>query len=465
MRQPIDVSNVQYLTYQNEKYSSDKSRLSMLDVGASDILNELLGQYKSEPIPIDVSFRDIVGTIPVNELSHSIYPYPARLLRQIPRFFVNCSQLAQPSDVVLDPFCGSGTVLVEARAARLHGWGIDINPFARLLSQVKTTPVDRKEAVETAIKVLSSAKEIRQGPIPDVVNVDFWFNRSVKTALGSLYRAIISADLCQDISRYLLVCLAITAERCSLRDSRIPVPVRCRNWEAIMERQNSNDVWAHFESAVNSIAARLSTLPRDDNLMSIIDGDDAAQASEFFDLNLANKIKRPRLVITSPPYGTAQKYIRSTSLSIGWTGLASVSDLPSLDRRTIGRERIKRGETLPFFTDEEDIDKELSAVAAHDQLRAGVYGEYFRAMDAAIANVTKVLAPGGFMVLIAGGNSVANCVVNTQTHLKNLAKKHGMATVLELRDAIRGRVLLTKRASSSRPLVHETIYVLQKESK
>ena len=46
---------------------------------------------------------------------HSIHPYPARFVPQVPRHLI---QLFHPvcGGLVLDPFCGSGTTLVEARA-------------------------------------------------------------------------------------------------------------------------------------------------------------------------------------------------------------------------------------------------------------------------------------------------------------------------------------------------------------
>jgi DNA modification methylase len=49
---------------------------------------------------------------------------------------------ARKNDVVLDPFCGSGGVLVEARLAGLNSVGIDINPLACLLAEVKSNPID-----------------------------------------------------------------------------------------------------------------------------------------------------------------------------------------------------------------------------------------------------------------------------------------------------------------------------------
>ena len=52
--------------------------------------------------------------------------------------------------------------------------------------------------------------------------------------------------------------------------------------------------------------------------------------------------KSVQLVITSPPYAGAQKYIRASSLNLGWTQLAKVEELPHLDKKNIGRENYRK---------------------------------------------------------------------------------------------------------------------------
>ena len=71
---------------------------------------------------------------------HAIHPYPAKFIPQIPRTLI---KLFHPGDdsVILDPFCGSGTTLVEASDAGLPSIGIDLNPLASLLAKVKVTQV------------------------------------------------------------------------------------------------------------------------------------------------------------------------------------------------------------------------------------------------------------------------------------------------------------------------------------
>lgn len=67
---------------------------------------------------------------------HGFHSYTARMHPQTARRLVE--RLSAPGDAVLDPFCGSGTVLVEARLAGRRGTGVDANPLAVALATTKT---------------------------------------------------------------------------------------------------------------------------------------------------------------------------------------------------------------------------------------------------------------------------------------------------------------------------------------
>lgn len=429
---------------------------------ATDALQVLLDRYAESEQPIDVSFRQLVGPIPVNNLTHSIYPYPARLLRQIPRFLLHCNQLVKSGDIVLDPFCGSGTVLVEARAAQLTGWGIDINPFARLLSVVKTTPLDCDQAHQAAADILVRAQRFRAGLVPDVVNVDFWYSPKVKKALGRISRAVIESALPAELQRYLLVALALTAERCSLRDPRIPVPVRRSDWCKVASSQGSSEVWRTFATVSEFMAKRLATLPAPEGIISVFEGEDARQAHAIYRQHLAARLPQPAMVLTSPPYGAAQKYVRSCGLALGWTRLAAATELAALERGLIGREHLRMHELSGVKPPNSGIASLIASLESRDLTRSAIYAHYFGEMNAAIGNLASVLSPNGVLVLVAGSNTVAGCMVQTHYYLRDLAVAHGLLPILELRDTIRGRVLLTKRATTHIPLHYETIHILRK---
>ena len=82
---------------------------------------------------------------------HGFHSYPARMHATTARRLLEA--LAEPTSVVLDPFCGSGTVLVEARLRGLRAIGTDVNPLAIRLASLKTRGVpasERQELVDAA---------------------------------------------------------------------------------------------------------------------------------------------------------------------------------------------------------------------------------------------------------------------------------------------------------------------------
>lgn len=76
-------------------------------------------------------------TEPVSGLTHNFYRYPARFSPKFVRAAI--ISLSEPGDLVLDPFMGGGTTLVEALALGRHAVGVDISSLASFISEVKTT--------------------------------------------------------------------------------------------------------------------------------------------------------------------------------------------------------------------------------------------------------------------------------------------------------------------------------------
>lgn len=74
---------------------------------------------------------------PIAGLTHNFYRYPARFSPKLVRAAIDA--FTQPGDLVLDPFVGGGTTLVEAMASGRHAVGADISSLATFVSEVKTT--------------------------------------------------------------------------------------------------------------------------------------------------------------------------------------------------------------------------------------------------------------------------------------------------------------------------------------
>jgi DNA modification methylase len=78
--------------------------------------------------------------------THNFYRYPARFS---PRFVREVIQIfSKPGDVILDPFVGGGTTLVEALANQRHSIGFDVSPISSFVSTAKTTLISDSDVNE-----------------------------------------------------------------------------------------------------------------------------------------------------------------------------------------------------------------------------------------------------------------------------------------------------------------------------
>jgi DNA modification methylase len=135
-------------------------------------------------------------------LTHALHPYPAKFIPQIPNALIQ--ELSSVGDTVLDPFCGSGTTLVEALVLRRHAIGVDANPLACLVARAKTARLagqglEQLRRLES--KVTAFIQQQSYGTLPLFPNhaiglfpaekptfdkIDFWFDPYVIDELASL---------------------------------------------------------------------------------------------------------------------------------------------------------------------------------------------------------------------------------------------------------------------------------------
>lgn len=80
---------------------------------------------------------------PVRGLTHDFYRYPARFSPEFARAAIE--SFSEPGDVVLDPFVGGGTTLVEARVSGRLGIGADRSGLAVFAARAKTTILSARD--------------------------------------------------------------------------------------------------------------------------------------------------------------------------------------------------------------------------------------------------------------------------------------------------------------------------------
>jgi hypothetical protein len=95
---------------------------------------------KAATIPLSDAFvAAVLNQDRVCESPHDIYRYPARFSPRFVREAIRC--FTDRGDLVVDPFCGGGTSVVEAIALGRRAAGMDINSLATFLTRAKTTPL------------------------------------------------------------------------------------------------------------------------------------------------------------------------------------------------------------------------------------------------------------------------------------------------------------------------------------
>ena len=254
-------------------------------------------------------------------LTHSIHPYPAKFIPQIPNKLIR--ELSSPHETVADIFCGSGTTLLEALQLGRNAVGIDANPIATLISQVKTTPLENEDLKDleshrrTCEELLSDIDLTSVGlfaeenpfksrgwrPSQDVC--EFWFESYVVEELAEL-RALIESERKEAVRSLCRVVLSSIIVRVSKQDSDTRYVRREKN-------VNPGDTLRQYLRQFGSIVSSVQELSH------------AIGPSLSCRILKANVLDAPDtdpfdLVVTSPPYPNAYSYHLYHRTRLLWMG-------------------------------------------------------------------------------------------------------------------------------------------------
>jgi hypothetical protein len=417
-------------------------------------------RYEAERVPIAVSFRDLVPWIKMGErATHHIHTYPAKLLPQIAHFFLATTKLVGAREAVLDPFGGTGTVALETILSGREALYADSNPLARLIASCKTRQLEADELNQSFQVVKDRYAKTRARRRPDVVNLDRWFDQRAISHLVRL-KAAIAEVANEEVRAFLLVTFSAALRKASLADPRFSVPVRRRDAD---RNAASPGVWRLFEQQFEANRSRMANLNRlsAQNTLARLCGEDARSLYDIDGRSLPPD--SIGMILSSPPYAGAQKYVRATSLSLGWLGMAGVGQLRPLEDATIGREHFPRTKHDHVFdTGISAADDLLATIRKENSTRALIAATYLVEMKDALCEAVRVLRPGGHFVLVIGDNTVCGRRFATSRYLESMLHNLGLTTRLALVDDIKSRGLMTRRAATAGVIASEHVIVLRK---
>ena len=359
--------------------------------------------------------------------THGLHSYPARMVPQIPSRLISFYKnegIIESGDLIYDPFSGSGTTAVEGRLHDLNTVANDINPFAVMLTEAKSNPLDRGQ-LETARNELleglaAELEEVRkefseQGNVDDVKLpdvLDGWFPHPQLHELAVIRDRIdkIENEFSPEFAQFFRIVLSYTTRQVSYQ----------RNGEFKRYRLSESDRETHNPSVESIFTDKLEENVRlmkeyseqvDHDLETTVHYVDSRQASGVVGENMAD------IVITSPPYGD-----HSTTVAYGefsrdpalLTGKVDPSEMIEVDKNGLGG----RNEVVEPISELEDrspvLKSTLEALREKDG-RSDDALNFFTDYYAVMKQTAKITKSGQPVVWVVANRTMSR--VNIPTHL------------------------------------------------
>jgi DNA modification methylase len=367
-------------------------------------------------------------------LTHGFHKYPAKFFPELPRWAI--LKYSAPEEVVLDPMAGSGTMNVEALLNRRHSIAVDVDPFACLLTRVKTTPLDPARlrrahaAVVDVLDALSAGgdggREAAMAHVPAFAYRETWFRPFILQELGQIRQALghvaraaggPQTDAYVDFFR---VCLSSIIREVSNADNNCTRTV-------VRTRLNKR--------IVPGMALRLFRKVAQVNVERMVDfaarcpGGVSVQIPENADARrLPLGDAYADLAVTSPPYINAVDYPRTHQLEMYLLDLTPPGQpLAEAKRQHIGTEVVRAADYRRLHTyGHAPLDRQIEDLHAVDPRRAFIVYQYFADMERNFREVHRVLKPGRRYVVVVGNNVIRGREVPTHEYLMAVAGRVGL---------------------------------------
>jgi site-specific DNA-methyltransferase (cytosine-N4-specific) len=322
-------------------------------------------------------------------LTHNFHPFPAKFIPQIPRILIE--QFSEPGDTVFDPFCGSGTTLVEASLLGRNSIGTDINPISILASRVKTTPLDANQVGLVSSTVSAIKDRIQEGnlsqDIPEFHGRDHWFMEHVQHELA-MQREVILAMTGGDTPERLFLDLAFSSvvNLVSNQDSDT-------RYAAIEKDVPQGRATTLLEAKVDSMLPRVAEFSSGATGLTRVELADSRELDFLVESSID-------LLVTSPPYANTYDYYLYHKHRMNWLGLNW----------------------------KDAMDDEIGSRNKHSSKKEEI-DLYSDDMQRSFEHFARVVKPGGHAILVIGDSVIRDVLHKADDIVRSIAEPLGFEWV------------------------------------
>ncbi len=358
-------------------------------------------------------------------LTHGIHKFPAKFFPELPRYLIQ--KYSEVGQYVLDPMCGSGTVVLEAILNNRVGVGVDIDPIARLITKVKTTPI-KSETLKIAVDALSKQIEAFRKlkdytpAIPEFNYRDNWFKPFVLNELAIIEDSIKTLGVSNQFSEwpplsdFFHVVMSSIIRDVSNAD---PHCTRTVLRKKVTKKISPGDTFERFIRRLEQQADEMrkfteiiEALKFTDVILPIGSALETGLDDESIDL-----------AVTSPPYINAVDYPRTHQLEMYWLGLLGDGPLSKVKRKYIGTETVYKDEYRDLkVSGLNTLDPVLKQIFKRDPRRAFITYKFFDDMKSQFQEMMRVLKPGSRYCVTIGNNLIRGVRVKSHEILVEIAE-------------------------------------------
>lgn len=390
---------------------------------------------------------------------HNIGKYPATMVpdMQYQLLSVISKHINNKNITLLDPFCGSGTTLVIAQELGINSVGIDINPYATLLSFVKTHKYNRTDVCDAISTIKSNLEKESKFSIYDFYNIKKWFRDDIINSLSQIRHCIL-LEKSQDIRNFFWICLSEVIFKFSNdRTSTFKLHVLPKEKIDLIE----DKCIEYFIKIINDNSEHLNY--SNTTSSNIIYGDSSSIIN--------NKLKGEfDIICTSPPYGdnpTTVTYGQASILFLKWIDSKDLycsqellEKYTTTDKISVGGEKRKIINTkdiksLKDFLDKISLKKQAKII--------NFFEDYYISLKC----MKKCLSKSGYLIMTVGNRSVDTVRQPLDNITIEIAGKMGLQVVSKFnRNILYKKTPLTLSMTENEKVVksisEETILIFTK---